>query len=95
MSLDDFEWEWNHRTDAEKQKYEASLKVAHERELAWLAEMAAKAAREATRWFRFTAPMNTNSITDECNGFRRFRGAASYYATRHRAKVAKALSGGR
>jgi hypothetical protein len=49
MSLDDFEWEWNHRTDAEKQKYEASLKVAHERELAWLAEMAAKAAREATR----------------------------------------------
>lgn len=59
MSLDDFEWEWNHRTDAEKQKYEASLKVAHERELAWLAEMAAKAAREATLWFRFTAPMNT------------------------------------
>lgn len=58
MSLDDFEWEWNHRTDAEKQKYEASLKVAHVRELAWLAEMAAKAAREATRLFRFTAPMN-------------------------------------
>lgn len=42
-----------------KQKYEASLKVAHERGLAWLAEMAAKAAPEATRWFRFTAPMNT------------------------------------
>jgi hypothetical protein len=56
MSLDDFEWEWNHRTDAEKQKYEASLKVAHERELAWLAEMAAKAAREATRWFTATLP---------------------------------------
>ena len=61
MSLDDFEWEWNHRTDAEKQKYEASLKGAHERELAWLAEMAAKAAREAIRLVQIYGPDEPSS----------------------------------